>query len=94
MRGTESESYRGVRKEQVNLHGRPVLADRTGPFGNPTADSARTAVDLQTTRLWLVVFTPSSYPRQTLDRLVHQARDSMARHLGAGPTHSKLVLVD
>ncbi len=93
-RGTELESYRGVRKERVNLHGRPVLADGVGPFGNPTADSARTAVDLDTRRLWLVVFAPASYPRDTMDRQLHEARDSMVRYLGAGPTRSELVLVD
>ncbi len=93
-RGAGFESYRGVRKEQVNLHGRPVLADRTGPFGNPTADSARTAVDRNTTRLWLVVFAPSSYPRQTMERQLQQARNSMMRHLGVEPTHSKLLVVD
>src|SRR5437867_10216589 len=43
-RGRPGETYQGIRKDEVHLEGRPVLADEEGPFGNPTSDSLRTCV--------------------------------------------------
>src|SRR5215470_9838383 len=56
--GREGESYPGIRKDDVHVEGRIALADVTGPFGNPTSDSARTMVTTATTRALLVVFAP------------------------------------
>ncbi len=57
-RGLAGESYPGIRKDVVHVEGRPVLADRQGPFGNPTSDSARTMVTTVTTRALVVVYAP------------------------------------
>ncbi len=83
-RGGAEESYTGIRKDRVNLHGRPTLADAEGAFGNPTSDSLRTAVDEGTRSLWMVIFAPAGYPRDRMVTHVAFARDAMARHL-AGP---------
>src|SRR5262245_33856921 len=40
-RGAPGDGYEGIRKDRVNLEGRPALYDAAGPFGNPTSDSAR-----------------------------------------------------
>jgi len=56
--GREGESYAGIRKDAVHVGGRITLADRLGPFGNPTSDSARTMVTTATTSALLVVFAP------------------------------------
>jgi DNA/RNA-binding domain of Phe-tRNA-synthetase-like protein len=56
--GRPGESYAGIRKDEVHVGGRITLADRLGPFGNPTSDSARTMVTPATTRALLVVFAP------------------------------------
>jgi DNA/RNA-binding domain of Phe-tRNA-synthetase-like protein len=58
--GREGEQYAGIRKDVVHLAGRLTLADATGPFGNPTSDSARTMVTTGTRRALFVVFTPKS----------------------------------
>jgi DNA/RNA-binding domain of Phe-tRNA-synthetase-like protein len=58
--GREGEEYAGIRKDVVHLAGRLTLADEEGPFGNPTSDSARTMVTLQTRQALVVVFTPKS----------------------------------
>jgi DNA/RNA-binding domain of Phe-tRNA-synthetase-like protein len=80
-RGRRGEFYRGIRKDEVHLEGRPVLADRDGAFGNPTSDSLRTSVDPETTALWMVIFAPSSCPEALMDDNVRFARDAMERHL-------------
>jgi DNA/RNA-binding domain of Phe-tRNA-synthetase-like protein len=56
--GQPGELYAGIRKDDVHVGGRICLADRLGPFGNPTSDSARTMVTTATTSAMLVVFAP------------------------------------
>jgi DNA/RNA-binding domain of Phe-tRNA-synthetase-like protein len=56
--GLPGEAYSGIRKDVVNVAGRIVLADRSGPFGNPTSDSARTMVTSATTGAIVVLFVP------------------------------------
>jgi DNA/RNA-binding domain of Phe-tRNA-synthetase-like protein len=80
-RGDAGESYPGIRKESVHLAGRPVLEDRRGPFGNPTSDSLRTAVDASTRSLWMVIFAPRGYRRDILLKHVAATRATMERHL-------------
>jgi DNA/RNA-binding domain of Phe-tRNA-synthetase-like protein len=57
-RGGPGEEYAGIRKDVVHLEGRMTLADRLGPFGNPSSDSARTMVTTATTRALAVIFAP------------------------------------
>jgi DNA/RNA-binding domain of Phe-tRNA-synthetase-like protein len=58
-RGLEGESYAGIRKDDVHVGGRLVLADSLGAFGNPTSDSARTAVTESATSVLIVIFVPA-----------------------------------
>jgi len=78
-RGGDTESYPGIRKDEVRLHGRPVLCDTRGPFGNPTSDSRRTCVDEGTRGLWMVIFAPAAYPRDRMAAHVEDARAALAR---------------
>jgi DNA/RNA-binding domain of Phe-tRNA-synthetase-like protein len=58
-RGRPGEGYAGIRKDWVNVEGRPTLVDEEGPFGNPTSDSARTSVGAETSSLLMIVFAPA-----------------------------------
>ena len=80
-RGAPGESYQGVRKDEVHLGGRLVLADGAGPFGNPTADSLRTGVTAATRTLWMVIFAPAGVSRERLEADVAWSREAMARWL-------------
>ena len=70
--GRDGESYPGIRKDEVNVGGRITLADMTGPFGNPTSDSARTMVTTETTRALLVVFAPREVDARHLTGVLDQ----------------------
>ena len=85
-RGLPGESYAGIRKDDVHLEGRPVLADERGPFGNPTSDSLRTSVGPMTLGIVMVIFAPASYARDRLESHAADAAAGMSRHLGADPT--------
>jgi DNA/RNA-binding domain of Phe-tRNA-synthetase-like protein len=80
-KGEAGESYPGIRKDSVNVAGRPVLVDGAGPFGNPTSDSARTCVTEATSSLFMVIFAPADYAGVTLEAHQAFARDAIARHL-------------
>ena len=56
--GVQGEEYPGIGKGTIHLEGRPALFDDAGPFGNPSADSFRTRVTRETTRLLFVLFCP------------------------------------
>ena len=81
--GREGESYPGIRKDDVHVGGRIALADRRGPFGNPTSDSARTMVTTSTRRALLVVFAPLSFDVRHLARVVDTTAARMLEFTGA-----------
>jgi DNA/RNA-binding domain of Phe-tRNA-synthetase-like protein len=56
--GVEGEGYTGIRKEHVNVAGRICVADAEGPCGNPSADSARTMITIDTERAAWIYFLP------------------------------------
>jgi len=81
-RGAEGEGYPGIRKGNVNLAGRPLLADPEGPFGNPSADAARTAIRLDTKEAVVVAYAPSVGARERLDAALSAALDHIVRFCG------------
>ncbi len=81
-RGREGETYEGIRKDRINVSGRLTLADATGPFGNPTSDSARTMVTLATTRGLFVLYAPadsSAVARERAAALTRSRVEAYAR---------------
>jgi DNA/RNA-binding domain of Phe-tRNA-synthetase-like protein len=80
--GRPRESYPGIRKDDVHVGGRMALADRVGPFGNPTSDSARTMITTQTTQALLVVFAPREVERARIDRVLDATSSRMAEFTG------------
>jgi DNA/RNA-binding domain of Phe-tRNA-synthetase-like protein len=57
--GAAGEQYAGIRKDVVHVEGRLALADALGPFGNPSADSARTMVTTATRAALAVIYAPA-----------------------------------
>jgi DNA/RNA-binding domain of Phe-tRNA-synthetase-like protein len=81
--GTPGESYAGIRKDDVHVGGRITLADRLGPFGNPTSDSARTMVTTATTRALVVVFAPFELDDRRLSHALDVTAQRMKEFTGA-----------
>ena len=80
--GRPGESYPGIRKDDVHVDGRIALADRLGPFGNPTSDSARTMVTTATTQAMLVVFAPREVDQSRLDTVLNATASRMIEFTG------------
>jgi DNA/RNA-binding domain of Phe-tRNA-synthetase-like protein len=64
--GSTGEEYAGIRKDVVHVAGRLTLADRRGPFGNPSSDSARTMVTPATTTALAVIYAPRQVPAEAV----------------------------
>lgn len=77
--GDEGEEYPGIRKDAVHLEGRPTLVDTSGPFGNPTSDSARSMVKASTTRALVVIFVPREVPRSAIERVLDTTAERALR---------------
>jgi DNA/RNA-binding domain of Phe-tRNA-synthetase-like protein len=84
--GREGESYPGIRKDDVTVAGRIALADATGPFGNPTSDSARTMVTTATTRALVVVFAPRDLAPRRLAQVLDVTSQRMQEFTGCRET--------
>lgn len=89
--GGAGESYPGIRKGEIHVAGRPVLADVAGPFGNPSADSERTAVGLETTRALVVAWAPARLAASELGAALDDAVDTATRHCGGALLERRLL---
>jgi DNA/RNA-binding domain of Phe-tRNA-synthetase-like protein len=78
--GQEGEGYPGIRKEFVNVAGRFCLADALGPFGNPSADSDRSKITLQTTRALVVAFLPKDTVPEQVQTIVNGTAETLVKH--------------
>lgn len=78
--GLKDEAYAGIRKDVVHLEGRVVVADASGPFGNPTSDSARTMVTEETRRCLVLIFAPSDVDAARVATALDRTRHRIAEY--------------
>ncbi|MGE5126368.1 MAG: B3/4 domain-containing protein [Betaproteobacteria bacterium] len=81
-RGEPGESYEGIRKGTVNVEGRPVLVDARGPFGNPSSDSLRTSVTLETREALVVAYAPAGHAPARLSEVLDATAETLIRFCG------------
>jgi DNA/RNA-binding domain of Phe-tRNA-synthetase-like protein len=84
--GRPGESYPGIRKDDVHVGGRIALADRVGPFGNPTSDSARTMITTRTRRALVTVYAPGGYAPGRLEKVLDGTEATLMRTCGGTRT--------
>lgn len=53
----ENEPYEGIGRGAINVENIPVYCDEIGPFGSPTSDTMRTAIQLDTKRILLFIMS-------------------------------------
>jgi DNA/RNA-binding domain of Phe-tRNA-synthetase-like protein len=81
-KGVAGESYEGIRKAAVNVDGRPTLVDARGPFGNPSADSARTCITLETGTALVTVYAPAASSATRLGEVLDGTEATLTRFCG------------
>ena len=80
--GDPGEGYEGIRKAVVHVEGRPVQVDAQGPFGNPTSDSARTMIRLETGRALVTCYAPIACRPDRMSGVLDRTRDTLVRVCG------------
>jgi len=90
-KGSPGESYEGIRKGPVNVDGRPVLVDARGPFGNPTSDSARTCITLDTRNALVVAYAPAGYSAARLEQVMDSTQATLTRFCGGERTDRSIL---
>ncbi len=81
--GREGWRYEGIRKDSVNVGGRFCLVDEHGPFGSPTSDSQRTAIDGNVPSVIAIIFQPNEGGPRDLDKFLDRAVELSRRYLQA-----------
>ncbi|HXK08950.1 MAG TPA: phenylalanine--tRNA ligase beta subunit-related protein [Vicinamibacteria bacterium] len=81
-KGAPGEAYEGIRKGTVNVEGRPVLVDSKGAFGNPTSDSLRTSITLETRDALVVAYAPAGFSPSRLDAVLEGTASTLTRFCG------------
>jgi len=84
-KGGPGEGYEGIRKGFVNVEGRPVLVDADGPFGNPTSDSARSMIRLETRRALVTCYAPASCGTSRMESVLDRTQATLMRFCGGSP---------
>jgi DNA/RNA-binding domain of Phe-tRNA-synthetase-like protein len=90
-KGTAGEGYEGIRKGFVHVEGRPVLVDAEGPFGNPTSDSARTMITLETRRALVVAYAPAGFAPARLEAVLDATAATLTRYCGGRLAERRLL---
>jgi DNA/RNA-binding domain of Phe-tRNA-synthetase-like protein len=78
--GYSNESYSGIGKGEINVQNRLCLADNVGPFGNPSSDSLRTSITLNTNRVLLVIFAPKNYPTDQSEQNIRYTEQKIQKY--------------
>lgn len=89
--GAAGEAYEGIGRGRVSVEGRPVLVDRDGPFGNPTADALRTQVGHGTTKALVVLYLPTAVDAMHVDRFLTAASSAVRAACGGTETGRRVV---
>ena len=90
-RGSEGEVYEGIRRGEIHLEKRLVVADNAGACGSPTADSLRTSVTPDTTRVVAIVFAGKDFAQADLQEGLTRLRERVVAWCGGSETESYVL---
>jgi DNA/RNA-binding domain of Phe-tRNA-synthetase-like protein len=90
-KGRPGESYEGIRKGEVHVEGRPVLADALGAFGNPTSDSARSRITLETRTALVVAYAPAGFNSARLEQVLVDTERTLVQFCGGVQTERRIL---
>jgi DNA/RNA-binding domain of Phe-tRNA-synthetase-like protein len=89
--GSAGESYEGIGKRVWHLEGRPVLADRDGPFGSPISDSTRSMITEVTRGILVMIYVPAITPDTPIQAAIEQVTVRLSHFAGARAIRSGLI---
>jgi DNA/RNA-binding domain of Phe-tRNA-synthetase-like protein len=81
--GAPGERYEGIGKRTWHLEGRPVLADRDGPFGSPISDSTRSMITETAREVLVVIYVPAGALPASIEVAMARLGERLAQFAGA-----------
>lgn len=83
LAGRPGDGYEGISGKQVNGEGRLLSRDSVSVFGGPVADSKRTSITLEAKNVLMLIYFPSSAPRENMGDAMRVATELMKSCCGA-----------
>lgn len=90
--GATGERYEGIGKQIWHLEGRPVLADRRGPFGSPISDSKHSMITEAASEIMIVIYTPARASEVSLNAAITRLKDRLTQYAGASAVRAHVCL--
>ncbi|MFZ3331004.1 MAG: phenylalanine--tRNA ligase beta subunit-related protein [Candidatus Acidiferrales bacterium] len=90
--GAGGERYEGIGKQIWHLEGRPVLADRQGPFGSPISDSTRSMITETATQVMIVIYAPARTQDSSLGAAMTRLKDRLTQFASASAARSEICI--
>jgi DNA/RNA-binding domain of Phe-tRNA-synthetase-like protein len=87
--GQPGESYSGIGRGEIRLENLPVFADLIGAVGSTTSDSERAMVQLQTTKILMLIISFGG--RDRLDEAVQRAIGLLERYAEATDVETGVI---
>lgn len=85
--GKEGQNYPGLGGREVKAQNRLLVRDEASIFGGPGADSDRTAVNLETKKILMLIYCPKNSEQAFLEKVMDKAK-AMMSICGAKPAGS------
>lgn len=79
--GQANDLFHGIGRGELNIEGLPVYRDALGGIGTPTSDEERTKINLETTRLLMIINGYSG--KQGLDEAISLSVDLLKQYVSA-----------
>jgi DNA/RNA-binding domain of Phe-tRNA-synthetase-like protein len=89
--GKTGESYLGINKGEITIANRFAIADETGPFGNPSSDSDRTKITLETTNVLFIIYAPTNYKFEELEKHTNFAQSVFLKYCLGNVRHKSFL---
>ncbi|MFV0361583.1 MAG: B3/4 domain-containing protein [Suipraeoptans sp.] len=84
--GKESEAYKGIGKEEINIEGLPVISDKEGAVGSSTSDSRRAMITENTKEVLTLIYSFSN--NQDLEQALKYGKDYLEKYADAKKVES------
>lgn len=87
--GREGEVYHGIGRGELNIAGLPVYRDNQGGIGTPTSDEERTKIDMDTTKLLMIINGYSG--NEGLKEAAHYGISLLRQYVSATNIETELI---
>jgi DNA/RNA-binding domain of Phe-tRNA-synthetase-like protein len=77
--GKKGDGYETIGKGRINLEGKIVVCDELGPFGNPSADSRRASVSIETKSSLTLIFFRGGESFESVNTILNFTESMISR---------------